>query len=101
MVNIDGDGARTWPGTYFAGFKCKDRVVLSDGNYVDHDCADNTPYYTDTGSGSPGESNGTTKNATMMDAPTTGGGDKGFNSPSNPTGWKKVVYNFQVHAICA
>jgi hypothetical protein len=55
----------------------------------------------DRGIGTAGSSNGTTANATYFDAPTTGGGDRGFQSAANPTGWRTVTYLFGNYAFCA
>jgi hypothetical protein len=48
-----------------------------------------------------GSKNGGSANATMFDAPKTGGGDKGFyDEKSNPTGWKSVRYEFVTYGWC-
>jgi len=100
-IQMTADGAAINPGSYYTPWKCRDAVALNNSTYIDHDCACVTPYYTYCFNGTPGASDGVTKNATSIDAPSTGGGDKGFKSASNPTGWQQVVYRFETYAFCA
>jgi hypothetical protein len=101
-IQMTADGTPIFPGTYYNPWKCRDVAAISDGTYVDHPaCSSATPYYTYSANGTPGSSNSVTTNATAFDAPLTGGGDKGFQSPSNPTGWLTVSYNFETYGFCA
>jgi len=95
------DGKTIMPGTYYAPWKFKDKVALADSTAIDHVASDKTPYYTDTGVGSEGHSNGGTKSATEKDTPNTGGGDKGFYSKTNASGWKTVKYEYETFGYCA
>jgi hypothetical protein len=101
LIQMTADGSAIDPGTYYTPWTCRDAVVLSDSSYIDHDCPCVTPYYTYCFNGTPGSSNGSTSNATSMDAPMTGGGTRGFNSAANPTGWTTVRYNFETYGYCA
>jgi hypothetical protein len=76
-----------------------DTVTSSDGWAVDSLASETTPdYQQGTGVGSK---NGGSAKATMMDAPRTGGGDKGFyNATTNPSGWREVRFEFATYAWC-
>jgi hypothetical protein len=101
-IQMTADGSPIMPGTYYTPWVCRDPTALADATYLDHgSCAYKTPYPVDRGIGTPGSSNGTTTNATYFDAPTTGGGNRGFNSATNPTGWNTVAYYFGNYAFCA
>jgi hypothetical protein len=99
-IQMTADGTTILPGSYYTPWQCRDAVALADATYIDHDCACVTPYYTFCFNGTPGASNGVTVNATMIDAPRTGGGDRGFKSAANPGGWSRVVYEFETYAFC-
>lgn len=101
LIQMTADGSAIMPGSYYTPWLCRDAVALSDANYIDHDCPCVTPYYTYCFNGSPGASNGVVRNATSTDAPQTGGGDRGFNSVANPSGWTKVQYKFETYGYCA
>ena len=76
-----------------------DTVTSSDGWAVDSLASEKTPDYQQ-GTGVGSKNGGSTK-ATMMDAPQTGGGDKGFyDSATNPTGWRTVRYEFATYGWC-
>ena len=98
FIRMFSDGVAIKPGTYYSGFKFRDPVTTNDGWYVDHLKEEKTPDYQQ-GNGN-GKKNGGTTKATIVDAPNTGGGDKGFKSPTNPDGWKKVKYEFVAFAYC-
>ena len=102
-IQMTGDGSPIMPGTYYTPWTCRDPTALSDCTYLDHgSCAYKTPYPVDRGIGSAGWSNASGSSpATYHDAPTTGGGDKGFRSSSNPGGWQTVTYYFGNYAFCA
>lgn len=101
-IRMMADGAAIMPGTYYTPWVCRNPTCLTDATYLDHgSCAYTTPYPVDRGIGTAGSSNGTVSNATYFDAPTTGGGDRGFNSAANPTGWQTVTYLFGNYAFCA
>ena len=82
-----------------AAYAHKKNITTKKGWVVDCLSGETTPdYQQGTGDGSK---NGTSTNATMFDAPKTGGGDKGFyDKTSNPTGWKKVRFEFVTYAWC-
>lgn len=100
---MSADGAALKPGSYYSGFACRDATALSDGTYLDHGrCSYTTPYPADRGIGTAGKSSSSgTSSATYSDAPQTAGGDKGFQSAANPSGWSTVTYKFENHALCA
>ena len=101
-IRMVADGSSIMPGTYYTPWTCRDPTCLTDATYLDHgSCSYTTPYPVDRGIGRAGSSNGTAVSATYFDAPTTGGGDKGFNSSANPTGWNTVTYFFGNYAFCA
>jgi hypothetical protein len=101
-IQMTADGSPIMPGTYRSAWTCRDPTCLSDSTYLDHGkCSYTTPYPVDRGIGSAGSSNGTAASATYSDAPSTGGGDLGFNSAANPTGWNTVTYLFGNYAFCA
>ena len=101
-IQMTADGSSIMPGTYYTPFTCRNPTTLTDATYLDHgSCAYTTPYPVDRGIGTSGSSNGTVSNATYSDAPSTGGGDRGFNSAANPTGWNTVTYLFGNYAFCA
>jgi hypothetical protein len=102
-IQMTADGSAMLPGTYYSPFTCRDPTALSDGTYLDHgSCSYKTPYPVDRGIGTSGWSNASgTGNATYFDAPTTSGGDRGFRSAANPTGWQSVTYRFGNYAFCA
>lgn len=100
-IQMTADGVAIKPGTYYSGFAYRDPTATSDATYIDHLSNFTTPYLADHGFGTAGHSNSSgTANATFSDAPGTGGGDKGFHSASNPTGWRTVTYNFETLAFC-
>jgi len=75
------------------------RDITAKGWVVDCLPGEKTPDYQQ-GKGD-GSKNGGSTNATMWDAPRTGGGDKGFyDKKNNPTGWKSVRYEFVTYAWC-
>ncbi len=92
------DGKVIKPGDYYSGYKYQDAVVTSKGYHVDHVKGETSPDYQQ-GTG-VGKKNGSTTNATMSDTPNTGGGDKGFFSTANPSGWKNVTYEFATYGWC-
>jgi hypothetical protein len=102
-IRMFADGSAIMPGTYYSPWKCRDGTALSDATYLDHGkCTYTTPYPVDRGIGTAGTSNASgSSNATYSDAPTTAGGDKGFLSATNPTGWSTVTYKFENYALCA
>lgn len=101
-IQMTADGSPIMPGTYRSAWTCRDPTCLSDSTYLDHGrCSYTTPYPVDRGIGTAGSSNGTVANATYSDAPRTAGGDRGFNSAANPTGWNTVTYLFGNYAFCA
>jgi hypothetical protein len=101
-IQMNADGAPILPGTWYSPWKCRDAVCLADTTYIDHDCACTTPYYTYCFNGTPGASDGVTRNATSVDRPdATAGGDKRFRSPANPTGWTDITWTFETYAFCA
>lgn len=100
-ILMRADGSAIMPGTYYTPWTCRSPAALGDGTYIDHDCPCITPYYTYCFNGTAGASNSVTRNATSIDAPQTAGGDKGFRSAANPTGWATVTYNFETYAFCA
>jgi hypothetical protein len=101
-IQMNADGAPILPGSWYTPWKCRDAVALAGATYIDHDCPCNTPYYTYCFNGTAGSSNGVTVHATSVDAPdATGGGDKGFRSAANPTGWTNLTWSFETYAFCA
>lgn len=102
-IQMMADGSSILPGTYYSPWICRDAIALSDATYIDSSpgCPCSSPYYTVCANGTPGASNGVVRNATAFDAPMTGGGDRGFQSATNPTGWSTVVYGFETYAFCA
>jgi hypothetical protein len=95
-IQMTADGAPIKPGAYYSGFAYRDRTAVSDATYVDHLASFRTPYLAENGHGTAGFCNSSgAANATFADGPNTGGGDKGFKSAANPTGWTTVIYNFQ------
>lgn len=96
------DGTPIMPGTYYTPWTCRDATCLPNATYLDHgSCTYTTPYPVDRGIGTSGSSNGTVTNATYYDAPRTSGGNRGFRSAANPTGWQTVTYLFGNYAFCA
>jgi len=107
IVNIQflrmvADGVPLKPGTYYSGFAFRDPVTTDALWYVDFLDGETTPDYQQNGTiGQTGYVNEAgSRIAWMPDTPATGGGDKGFFSDSNPTGWKKVVYEFRTYSWC-
>ncbi|HMS82444.1 MAG TPA: hypothetical protein PKD12_02190 [Nitrospira sp.] len=99
-IQMTADGTAMNPGTYYSRFAYRDPTAISDSTYIDHLASFRTPYLAENGHGTAGFSNsGSTGNATFHDAPNTGGGDRGFKTSANPTGWNTVVYNFQTLAF--
>ncbi len=93
------DGKMIKHSDYSSAYKHKEKITTSDGWAVDCLAGETTPDYQQ-GTGD-GKKNGGSTNATMMDAPKTGGGDKGFyNATTNPTGWKTFRFEFAVYAWC-
>jgi hypothetical protein len=106
------DGTPVLPGDYNSNWKYKDDDCLKDGDCrgtrVDYLQGEKTPYYNDpqgTGTspyGTVGGKNGGSVKATMGDAPSVGGGDKGmYDKDTNPGGWKSVESRFETFAYCA
>jgi hypothetical protein len=94
------DGTVITGAAYSSQLAHKDNsVTSSDGWAVDSLASETTPDYQQ-GVG-VGKKNGGSTKAKMMDAPQTGGGDKGFyNASTNPTGWKTVRYEFVAIGWC-
>ena len=100
-IQITGDGTPIKPSTFYSGWAYRDPTAISDATFIDHLSTFRTPYLAENGHGTSGHANGGTANATFSDTPdATGGGDKGFKSAANPTGWSTIVYNFQTLAFC-
>ncbi len=94
------DGTIINGATYSSQLAHKDSsITSSDGWAVDSLASETTPdYQQGTGVGSK---NGGSSKATMMDAPRTGGGNKGFyNAASNPSGWREVRFEFATYGWC-
>ncbi len=99
------DGVPVDPGAYSDTFDFQDADAIDDqdgtkgdetGTCVDSLEGDKTPYYQDTGGGSPGSSNSQSSTpSTLEDAPRTGGGNSSFPPLS------KVVFKFETCAFCA
>jgi hypothetical protein len=93
------DGAMIKAGTFAANLKHKDADTTAAGWCVDSLSSETTPDYQQ-GTGD-GKKNGGSTKATMSDAPSTGGGDKGFyDAANNPTGWKSHRKEFYAYAYC-
>ena len=94
------DGAVITGAAYSPALAHKDAsVTSSDGWAVDSLASETTPDYQQ-GTG-VGKKNGGSTKATMMDAPQTGGGSKGFfDAVSNPSGWRTVRYEFATYGWC-
>ncbi|HEX4963774.1 MAG TPA: hypothetical protein VF173_23305 [Thermoanaerobaculia bacterium] len=74
-------------------------VTSSDGWVIDSLPGETTPDYQQ-GRGD-GKKNGGSITATMVDVPRTAGGTKGFYDPvANPSGIKKLQYEFSTFAYC-
>lgn len=99
FVRKYGDGKVIKPGDFNTNWKYRDKVTTDAGWGVDHLAGETSPDYQQ-GTGE-GKKNGDSSKATMMDAPTTSGGDKGFYDPkTNPTGWKTYRNEFATFAYC-
>jgi hypothetical protein len=105
-VQMCANGIPVDPGVYYDGFEYRDDDAIDDqpdtsgdetGTYVDHLEDASTPYYQASagGPGSVGSSNGTSSNSSLVDAPATGGGNRGFD------GLQTVKYKFETCAFCA
>lgn len=105
-IQMLANGIPVDPGDYYDGFDYRDDDTIDDdpntsgdetGTYVDHLTDATTPYYQASagGGGAVGSSNGASTPSSIMDAPGTGGGDRGFN------GLQKVTYVFETCAFCA
>jgi len=102
FVRLLADGNPILPGTYYSGWAYRDAVATDQLRWVDFLNGETTPDYQQGGTaGQVGfkKSSGE-RNAWIPDAPTTSGGDKGFKTPSNPTGWDEVVYEFRTFCWC-
>ena len=94
------DGTMIKPGTYTSAMQHKDAILTADGWAVDSLPSETTPDYQQ-GVGNGKKNAGGSTKATMSDAPTTGGGDKGFFDPiGNPTGWRTYTIEFAAFAYC-
>jgi hypothetical protein len=99
FVRTWADGKIIKRGDFAAAWKFHDAVTSKGGWSVDHLSGEKSPDYQQ-GVGE-GMKNGGTAKATIMDAPSTPGGDKGFyDSATNPKGWKKFVAEFDTYAWC-
>jgi hypothetical protein len=93
------DGAVIKAGTFSSSLSHKDADTTADGWCVDSLASETTPDYQQ-GTGD-GKKNGGSTTATMSDAPTTSGGDKGFyNASTNPGGWRSHRKEFYAYAYC-
>lgn len=97
------DGEMIMPGTYYSGFAYQDAYTTDAGWCIDALADERTPDYQQGQSNQwnqVGRKNGGSVDAFITDAPTTAGGDKGFQSSSNPNGWETVVYEFYTFCWC-
>jgi hypothetical protein len=93
------DGKTIKAGTFASNLSHKDADTTNAGWCIDSLASEKTPDYQQ-GVGD-GKKNGGSGKATMQDAPTTSGGDKGFyDASSNPTGWKSHRKEFYAYAYC-
>jgi len=93
------DGRVIKRGDWADSLKYHDAVTTDDGWSVDHLSTETTPDYQQ-GTGN-GKRNGGSEQATMSDAPQSGGGDKGFYQPTdNAGGWKEYKAEFAAFAWC-
>lgn len=101
FIRMYADGEVIEPGTYYDAYDYRDAYTTEAGWYVDSLKDETTPDYQQGGTnGRVGTVNGATVDAYITDAPQTGGGDKGFQSVSNPEGWETVVYEFCTFCWC-
>src|SRR5258708_7524406 len=92
FVRITADGVVKKPGDIDNDWKYRDKVVTSDGWWVDHLKNEKTPDYQQ-GDGGDGKKNGGSGKATMNDTPDIAdGGPEGFYNPiSNRKGTMQYV----------
>ena len=105
VAQICADGKPLDPGLYHDGYDSQDPDSIDDqpdtaedetGAHVDSVEGDETPYYQDTGVGSPGSSSGQSSTpSTLGDAPRTSGGNSSFPPLST------VTFKFETCAFCA
>jgi hypothetical protein len=107
FIRMYADGKVIKPGTYYSGYSGRDSATTGAGWYVDpSDPGFKSPDYQQSGEanaiGNDGKKGGgSTVKAKTEDAPTTGGGDKGFHdAATNPGGWKEVRYEFATFGYC-
>jgi hypothetical protein len=99
FVRTWADGKIIKRGDFDSAWKFHDAVTTKGGWSLDHLSGEKTPDYQQ-GVGE-GKKNGGTATATMMDQPSTDGGDKGFYDPvANPKGRQKFVAEFGTFAYC-
>lgn len=99
FVRTWADGKIIKRGDFDTAWKFHDAVTTKGGWSLDHLSGETSPDYQQ--GTNEGKKNGGTQKATMMDAPSTPGGDKGFYDPvANPTGWKVFVAEFGTFAYC-
>jgi hypothetical protein len=99
VVQYFCDNKTIKPSDFMSDFAYQDSTALPNGSHVDHVRGETTPGYQQ--GSSEGRKNGVSQHATMTDAPTTDGGDKGFyDATKNPNGWKKIVKKFETFAWC-
>ena len=101
FIRMFVDGAAINPGDFASYFEYRRGITTAKGWYVDLLASETSPdYQQGNGVGKKNDS-GSTK-ATMMDQPSVpDGGDKGFyNKTTNPTGSKRLRFDFITYAWC-
>jgi hypothetical protein len=100
FIRIYVDGKVVKPGDFVPAFKYRDKVMTEEGWWIDHVAREKTPDYQQ-GTGD-GKKNGGSKKATITDTPSIGDDTSqgAYDPVTNPTGWKKVRYEFQTFAYC-
>jgi hypothetical protein len=91
----------TKPSDFVGTWQYRDAVMTKDGWWIDHLASETTPDYQQ-GNGNGEKTPSGTKKASIVDAPSIGGDTvKGpYDAGTNPTGWKKVHFDFVTFAWC-